>query len=125
VKKFLLLFLFFSISACSPTYKTTYSYEPPDDDGGLRCVFQCRNIKAQCAEIKRLEIDRCRTRNDNFYYRCVERNRGQRNRSFCSRGSCPFPDYSRCDAVYRRCYKNCGGTVTSNKKCISFCNDSE
>ena len=111
------------LNSCVPTYKTTYDFEPPDDDGGLRCVFQCETVQSQCMRIQRLEREKCRSRNDTFYYQCVERNRNisRNNRRACFRGSCPFPDFSRCKAAYRRCFKNCGGTVTGTTVCTSNC----
>lgn len=37
--------------------------------------------------------------------------------SYCTRQ----PNLLVCDAEYRQCYQNCGGTVISQERCVSGC----
>ncbi|MCB0358636.1 MAG: hypothetical protein KDD44_03345 [Bdellovibrionales bacterium] len=113
------------LSACSPVYRTNYSFVPPEDPRGQACVFQCQTVKLQCEQLEKSENDRCVDRAEYDYDRCEARNdrRREDKQDYCYRSYCPGPNFDRCEDQYRSCYQSCGGTVNAHTQCVSFCED--
>ena len=98
------------LSACSPDYRTHYTFTPPTTEKVASCVASCKQKQQLC--------------NDN----CINRFSG------CVDQQDPFTrdtkavaDYSDChdacgcNALYAECYQGCGGKVTWKKECVSYC----
>lgn len=96
-----------------------YRMVPPPTENGRICVTQCAAVREMCIGNEKQEAyyeqDKCERRQDNEYYRCMERGRGDAERQKkCERvryGCYSSADTFRCEGDYRACYVNCGGRV--------------
>ncbi|MBK1649482.1 hypothetical protein CKO36_12960 [Rhabdochromatium marinum] len=115
------------LTACGPIYKTDYTYIPPEDSASRQCLNQCLGMQADCrarAEDRATrENTACQQNAMVNYSVCLATAKTEADRNRCSASSyCNRqPDLSPCDADYRACYRNCGGTIISQQRCISGC----
>lgn len=116
----------FTLFACTPVYKTTYSYEPPVDSGAESCLQICKSTKAQCQHNNYDNADDCVQEAKRQYAKYqAELNEDENQRkdlnSFYKALKCRPLKNSHCLADFRACYKMCGGKVISHQQCISNC----
>lgn len=137
----------FVVSACStePQYTTRYTLTPPPSAQGRTCVATCQgnqqlcisNARAeaqQCESNARQQVEDCNRNADNAYRDCVRYNTsaGNSHVAYCrsrhdtDRQSCsnyrPYCNAStNCDAGYRQCFQQCGGTVQATRVCYQNC----
>ena len=118
------------LSACGPIYSTTYTYEPPQEWRGRKCVNRCLEDKSYCkVQDERLNRD-CR-RDEQLaavpayiFYVSEQKKLGKP----IDRSQDSFANYSNCrtnsgcENNYNQCYSNCGGHVITNRVCTAFCN---
>lgn len=117
----------FFVTACGPVYKTDYTYTPPKDASGRQCLNQCLALQSSCrsaAEDRAVRENAACQQNAMVNYSvclATAKSDAERNRcssySYCDRK----PDLRACDAEYRMCYQNCGGTVVGHQRCVSGC----
>lgn len=107
----------------TPTYKTEYTYIPPNHKTEIYpiCLSQCSTAKAQCKQIENLRADmqlreverKCRedTKGEppSYTSQCIFMNKSRVN-------------YGRCTTSYNACFTTCGGKITRKKVCIYNCN---
>lgn len=119
--------LVLALSACGPIYRTDYTYVPPEDSGARQCLNQCLGMQSACRA--RAE-DRAARENADCeqsallnYSICLATAKTEAERNRCSSSSfCnKQPNLSVCEAEYRQCYQNCGGTVLSERRCVYGC----
>ena len=122
----------FSVTACSPIYKTGYNYAPPPSHEGLMCVDHCMGMKTLCEQTcetkqSKCEYDAKKDASDDYDHYVREREYKGREvkkdkydfdrSSSCSQSSCQ----QECAENYNSCYSSCGGGVSSSKQCTAFC----
>jgi hypothetical protein len=123
-----LLLLIVALMGCGPVYQTDYIFRPPEDYNGRNCILQCDNMKMQCEQSAEMSYQDCEHRNAIEYDHCMRREKVYNKKGdciencYCSQDtwSCSR-DFSRCDLNYRQCYRNCGGTVLEQNRCVSNC----
>ena len=121
-----------SLAACSPVYKTKYSYSAPESDIGKMCASGCLDKQNTCRTLCRLEKSNCERKQDlraqEYYLEYVEEQnkkgepviktpRSFRNYYFCNTASCD----EKCEADHRICHSSCGGNTTERIYCSAFC----
>jgi hypothetical protein len=125
--KFLWLLATLTLTACGPVYKTDYTYIPPENATARQCLNQCLGMQSACrarAEDRAArENTACQQNAMVNYSVCLATAKSDAERNRCSSSSyCnQQPNLSVCDAEYRQCYQNCGGTVISQERCVSGC----
>ena len=129
----LALALTWLLTACGPIYQTTYSYTAPDNLVTGACIQACGDTWDDCHDRANLEVSNCessakRDAEKNFqeYKRERERKNKKLDRDigFFNNGSCNTvkSDLDRkCRSRYDNCFTSCGGTITTIKECILFC----
>ncbi len=129
---FILAIALLSIIACSPVYKTKYSYSPPPSDIGKMCSSGCLDKQNTCRALCRLEKSNCERKQDlkaqeRYLEYVAEQNEKREpviktqssftNYLFCNTASCD----EKCGADHRICHTSCGGNVTERRYCTAFC----
>ena len=116
-------------SACSPVYKTTFTYTPPETDAGKLCIAQCENNKIQCAQLEQMRYSSCQQQSDFDYHLCRSRrvyrynHKGHRkcvSNCYCYHRNC-YQKTTACESNYRLCYEACGGKIISETQCVERC----
>ncbi|MDX1655869.1 MAG: hypothetical protein R3310_11725 [Candidatus Competibacteraceae bacterium] len=119
-----LLAAFTLTAACGPIYETRYSFTPPPDPGGLRCISQCEINRQQCRQFLEIQRQNCLQEeriSELEYHNCLAVNPQQQQRCQQRRISCGYEDQSICDEQYRYCYQGCGGAVEGREVCVFNC----
>ena len=130
-KLFVLITAILTISACSPVYKTNYTYTPPQDPNAKLCASQCLNTKTYCEQACHSRQDACeaeadrdaRDAYDDYVKdrekkgRELKRDESYYQRSCGGENSCMVE----CTTAYNNCFGTCGGNVTSSQSCTAFC----
>lgn len=127
-----LLILTLSLLACSPVYKTDYTFIPPERESGRTCILQCENSKLLCEQLQDTKYNSCLQRAELNYQSCESRKiyridykSGDTKcveNCYCYRSSCSR-DEKTCGTQYRGCYQTCGGKVRSKTYCVSNCEE--
>ncbi|RKZ38775.1 MAG: hypothetical protein DRQ49_13430 [Gammaproteobacteria bacterium] len=93
---------------CVPVYETEYALTAPPTSKD--CIAQCQISKHQCFDFEKKKKAYCELK--------VELSCDDEEQMMTYQ-----PKYinRRCENYYRRCYQDCGGTVTSQKTCIFGC----
>lgn len=112
--------------ACGPSYRTEYTYTPPLDDRGRKCVADCNAERQDCraGADARAEKERsqCEIKSNTSYYACLATAPDQKARDACVHEECRAdPQYAACDGDFRTCFQVCGGTVTTQQVCTFNC----
>jgi hypothetical protein len=116
-----------TVVGCGPVYRTQYSFVPPTDSDGKRCLVQCADIQARCRESAEnrasLERSACQQNATIRYAACLATAKDDSTRHACSSyASCNVSaDTAHCEDEYARCYASCGGQVESRQVCVSGC----
>lgn len=125
------------LAACAPEYESRYRVEMPRplDEQARQCLTRCdlardacftpaRAEFAACSERAILVQDQCRA-NAQIEYQVCQRAYAPTGQdcyyATCERPSCAAPDLSLCEADYRRCFADCGGTVVEDRVCVANC----
>lgn len=126
-----------SLVACAPEYESRYRVEMPRPltEQARQCLARCdqardtcfvpaRNEFAACTERAILVQDQCRA-NAQIEYQVCQRAYAPTGqdcyRAECDRPSCDAPALAVCEADYRRCFADCGGTVVEDRVCVANC----
>jgi hypothetical protein len=138
VKKFYpLIFIFFIIISCGPSYKTEYRFNPPTTENGRMCINNCLMMNQQC----RQNVKQCKAQCLNTYQSCqvnssvidvtmesLDRQSYKNNYHSRPHAVCSYPlslcndnCNSDCQSQYNMCYENCGGQVFSKTVCTRNC----
>ncbi len=116
-----------TLAGCAPVYKTSYTYEAPENNDVRACTLDCRETQIECKQSEDREYRYCL---DDFrfeqhrYERCRTIYRDNQDlRLGCHRPAyfCSRPNYADCEEAYAACYENCGAKVTREKTCVSNC----
>lgn len=117
------------LTGCGPVYQTRYTFQPPHNWHGRKCVNRCLAERSQCYSNCRVSNQMCRNSADMealpsyLNYAHEQRKAGQpvydNVNDFADKSGC----YSNCGCAssYRECYENCGGIVTPYTVCTAFC----
>jgi hypothetical protein len=88
---------------------TKYAYTTPSTDEGEACVASCKDVESYC-------LDTMRKQDTTALLACTDKE--AERRSLCPRPTdCPpqpcshVSDVPYCGEIYRKCYRDCGGTV--------------
>ena len=126
------LSLIFVLNACSPVYKTEYSFIAPPTIEGKTCANQCLNARQSCFSYCEEKEASCRQEaklDAKIAYleylgrKVVNEQEADKSlsdferTSHCNTNSCD----RQCEDSHRICHVNCGGNVTERKYCSSFC----
>lgn len=118
------LFLLLSFG-CGPVYDTTYRFTDPTSAFGRECVEGCKDQKEACSEIERDRKESCDERQQAQMRDCEERIAREKQRgpkwTECGKTAACTENTSRCDEMYRTCFRSCGGGVEEEKVCVAFC----
>ena len=128
----LLIFLAVLLAGCSPVYKKSYTYIPPENSSERACLNTCLSMKQACRSDKDREYSDCRARAADDYANCMAfrvydypdgrfGNRRCVSNCYCNRDYCSYPEYDSCEDIYAECYRNCGGQVMMTEECVRFC----
>jgi len=118
------------LTACGPSYKTSYEYVPPNSMKGKMCVNRCLSAKRMCQQSCREEQGECEKQarqNARFQYRSYVAERRHKNLPIERNLDSFYNDFDcrtracGCDNDYRFCYANCGGDVIEHRECVSNC----
>ncbi len=117
-------------TACSPIYKTEYSYEPPHNPVGKMCTAQCIQAKNSCQQMCESKTENCKLRAHQDALAQFEMYKQEQKRtgkevsrsvdSFDNSYSCSSD--CGCEETHNACYTNCGGKVIEQQVCVAFCN---
>jgi hypothetical protein len=116
-----------TLVGCGPVYRTQYSFVPPVDTDGRRCIVQCADMQARCRESAEnrasLERSACQQNATIRYAACLATAKGDSARTACNPSAyCEVrADTAHCDDEYARCYATCGGQVESRQVCVLGC----
>jgi hypothetical protein len=117
-----------TLVGCGPVYRTQYSFVPPVESEGRRCIVQCADIQARCREAAEnrasLERSACQQNATIRYAACLATAKDDSTRRACSYAAyCDVrADTAHCDDdEYARCCATCGGHVESRQVCVSGC----
>ncbi|HVM98160.1 MAG TPA: hypothetical protein VMT89_17325, partial [Candidatus Acidoferrales bacterium] len=96
-----------------------YELRPPATQTGRLCVAQCANTREVCRsnELHRAEAAQrdCERDSERDYHACHHRADSPETHKDCDkrkRYCSTYTNYDGCEADYRGCYAQCGGTVT-------------
>jgi len=134
-QRFLLLGLILLIfgTACSPLYDTRYTFTPPASAEGTVCATQCAVTESYCRQSCQLNQNACEQQAradaardfDVYVYEQKRKNRPIKKslRDFERSYYCPSRTNceSTCAANQRACHQNCGGSISSERVCVAFC----
>ncbi|EGV33103.1 hypothetical protein ThidrDRAFT_0781 [Thiorhodococcus drewsii AZ1] len=116
------------LTACGPMYRTVYTYTPPSNLEGKRCLNQCLAMREMCrsnAEGRAAQNrSNCQQSAMVNYTACISTAKSDSERAKCTDSSYACNEQvntSQCDGDYRVCYSNCGGIVDSREVCVSGC----
>ncbi len=114
-----------ALAGCGPIYDTVYSYTPPSSPAGKFCVDNCEDRQDDCERFENERAEYCEDRQREQMDRCADRISREKGRGpkfdECGKTESCTASLTRCEEDYRRCYGNCGGTVTSKQECVAFC----
>ncbi len=122
------------LTACGPMYQTNYTFTPPSTWRGRQCINHCLQrrgfCRSQCSQHNQL----CRAQADvlgavrySDYMHNHHPYRDGKHHYYQTRSISDFSNYSAChsdcgcEADYKVCYQNCGGTVTAHTVCVANC----
>lgn len=123
--------------ACAPEYESRYRVEMPRplSEQARQCLAGCDQARdacfvparaefAACTERAILIQDQCRA-NAQIQYQICQRAYAPTGQdcyyAACDRPSCDAPGLAACEADYRRCFADCGGTVVEDRVCVANC----
>ncbi len=130
------------LSACGPSYKTYTHYQPPPDERGKSCVFQCENQRLQCDNGCRQKYEDCLSRaklegrqeyldaRENYLSRkesCLNRSGNKECQGLISPRLDSYVQDSHCrqdcgcEEAFNRCFQICGGRIEHTTRCVSGC----
>jgi hypothetical protein len=116
--------LLLCLAGCNPIYRTHYDYQPPDSPVGRSCIATCGGNRELCISNNQLRHSACRSEREAEYQRCMAsavREKKDPSKA-CSRGYCPQPDdHAACEPRYAQCYRDCGGRVVEERRCVANC----
>ena len=132
LKSIITLFLFLNIlSACGPTYSSTYRYLPLQTSTQRGCANNCSVAKQAC-EIQTKNLhENCLNRSEFAYQQCESRKIFTRQQDgsvecvqncYCPRETCNL-NLETCDSNHRTCYLDCGGEIEKLTSCVSNCKE--
>lgn len=124
----------FILNACSPVYKTEYSFSAPETFEGKTCANNCLDGRQSCfnscEEKERICLEEAKLDAKIAYLEYLSRkviNEQEADKSLsdferssqnhCNTNSCD----RQCEDSHRICHVNCGGGVTERKYCSAFC----
>jgi hypothetical protein len=127
----LVLLLVVLLTGCEATIHDT-KYTPPDQPAGRMCLRQCQEARDYCQQGCGLTERRCVNRMQTQAIRDYEQ---YARETFLAGGELDLrpSDFERpqkcaqsectkdCDAAYRSCYAECGGTVKLETSCQFMC----
>lgn len=100
-----------------------YEYRPPVTEQGRFCVTQCGAIKEICKgnEIRRAQSEKeiCERSNDSNYRACMRNAKNKEQEKSCDskKKHCwGSENFYGCEADYRQCFVNCGGSIREHRK---------
>jgi hypothetical protein len=114
----LFVFATFLLAGCETI---RYELRPPASETGRLCVTQCEGNKEYCRDNEmhraRMEKQDCEHRTEHKLHECLRGADSPETRRNCENknkvSSCSaYEDMERCEANYRNCFGQCGGTVT-------------
>lgn len=123
-----------NLLGCSPVYRTTYTFQPPETENGRYCAnrclskmqdcyHQCENISAQCESRK--EIANLADVIIESWEKGKVEDGTKASRHYRPRNTnCKNKEaecMARCDQIHRLCHENCGGIVKSQTYCVQNC----
>ncbi len=125
-----LLTLSTMVAGCSPEFETIYQYYPPKSFNGRKCVNECQLTLQQCEATEQAREQSCLDRVamcESSKVMAPDPILGW-NSPTCVRNcncskSCQSTNLDLCNGRYRTCYSNCGGTMSSYKQCVRYCNE--
>lgn len=128
----ILSLLAFVLPACSPVYRTQYTYYPISGRNGQMCSNTCLATKQSCIQNEQQNYQMCENQ-ANFQYQMCESSKLYGYDSdgdwvciancFCSRNYCSAPNLDYCEENYKECYLNCGGEVAATTSCVQHCDE--
>jgi hypothetical protein len=140
------------LTGCQPLVRTSFTLEPPASASGKACIAQCEQASATCRRTCALQPPNCGDPY-NFPSGSLSGlesiapgsasdpapGSASASVTLVHFGRMGSPDLdcsdlepviqsqrlceAQCDAVYRGCYAQCGGTVTAHPTCIAFCRE--
>lgn len=120
IARLLFLATILLVAGCETTH---YEYRPPVTDQGRFCVNQCAAIKEVCKgnEIRRAQGEKeiCERRSASDFRACMRNAKNKDDEKACERKkkSCwESESFYACEADYRQCFVNCGGSIHEYKK---------
>lgn len=141
---FIIAFAIVVLSGCGPSYRTDYTFKPPKDRSGRRCILKCLDKKQacnlQCDKTRKqcqLENQKTELVNDLMHMtvpaktwsHTSEDRHGNTVTGTSMSTSVQVPSFTKvncntdcgCDSIYRACYTTCGGEVEAHTVCVSGC----
>ena len=122
------------MTACGPSFKTTYHFTLPDSQRGRECVNRCQATLQQCEGNATYAHEQCENRAEQAYQRCEARKTYEadpkkgwkkpicvENCVRCKRPYCAPLNTRKCDKRYRQCFETCGGVVDKRVTCTANC----
>ena len=125
------------LAACAPEYQSSYRLEMPRplSEQARQCLGRCNEARDACFVPARAEFAACTERaimvqsqcraNAQIQYQICQRAYAPTGqdcyRATCDRPACEAPALAVCEADYRRCFAECGGTVVEDRRCVANC----
>jgi hypothetical protein len=131
------LLILAALFGCGPSYESSIRLQMPRpltaearecltrcDGERDACYLPARQEFAACSERAILIQDQCRANGQIDYQICQRAYAPDGQNCFypiCQRQSCAPIALDACDADYRRCFAECGGTVIEEQRCVANC----
>jgi hypothetical protein len=127
-----------TLTACAPVYEPSYRLEPPADAarpdvrqclatcGATRdaCRVSANARRAACEDRASLMQNSCQSNAQIRFQQCLAASRSTGedcSMRICERPRCPTEAVDACEAGYRGCFADCGGTVVEERRCVANC----
>ena len=133
----LALGLLLLVDGCAPRYQSSIRLEMPRPltAEARQCLKRCNEVRDACFVPARAEFAACSERGILIQSQCranaqIDLQICQRAYAptgqdcvlkLCERPRCEAPALAACEADYRRCFADCGGTVVEERRCVANC----